>query len=183
MGLDGDLLSAAGIKKVVLFEPDRLSRDASDDDVSTCVGNVSKDSQMKFVALLKGLLHFTKACHETSLYSIEPGARVAGGDHPAVHHLYVEADINPYLNDLFWVIFDKLETFAQMGQYSLASPERGVALTQDEYPSTKDSAAGPGVPSCLKVSGNDFGGGHAVTIRLVHRFPSAWSPTSKASSS
>jgi hypothetical protein len=32
-----------------------------------------------------------------------------------------------YLNDLFWVIYDRLATFTQMGAYSLASAERGVA--------------------------------------------------------
>ena len=34
----------------------------------------------------------------------------------------------------------------------LASPERGVALTQEEFPATKDSVAGAGLSACLKVS-------------------------------
>jgi hypothetical protein len=45
-----------------------------------------------------------------------------------------------------------LATFKQLGEYSLASPERGVALTQEEFPETKASAACPGLPSCLKVT-------------------------------
>jgi hypothetical protein len=43
--------------------------------------------------------------------------------------------------------------------------------------------AGPGLPSCLKVSRNKFGGAYTITINLASRFPSAWSPTSKSSPS
>jgi hypothetical protein len=39
--------------------------------------------------------------------------------------LFAQAEDNPYLNDLFCVIYDRLATFTQMGAYSLASAERG----------------------------------------------------------
>jgi hypothetical protein len=51
-----------------------------------------------------------------------------------------------------------------MGVYSLASAERGVALTHEQYSATnlKLSVAGPALLSRLKVSGNKFGGWHAT---------------------
>jgi hypothetical protein len=43
---------------------------------------------------------------------------------------YAPAEGNKYLNDLFWVIYDRLAKFTQMGEYSMSSAERGVALTE-----------------------------------------------------
>jgi hypothetical protein len=39
---------------------------------------------------------------------------------------------NQYLNNLLWVIYDRLTMFTQMGTYLEASAKRGVALTQEE---------------------------------------------------
>ena len=48
---------------------------------------------------------------------------------------HAPAEGNPYLNDLFWVIYDRLATFTQMGAtFTMSSAERGVALTQEEFP-------------------------------------------------
>ena len=33
---------------------------------------------------------------------------------------YAPAEGNPYLNDLFWVIYDRLATFTQMGANSMS---------------------------------------------------------------
>jgi hypothetical protein len=55
----------------------------------------------------------------------------------------------------------------------LTYSESGVALIQEEFPATKTPAAGPGLPLCLKVSENEFGGWHAVTVHVARRFPSA----------
>ena len=97
---------------------------------------------------------------------------------------YAPAEGNPYLNDLFWVIYDRLATFTQMGAtFTMSSAERGVALTQEEFPAVNASVAGAALPPCLKVSGNSCGGWHAVTLPPARRSPSAWSPTSKPSSS
>jgi hypothetical protein len=87
---------------------------------------------------------------------------------------------SPYVNGLFWVIYDRLATFTQMGAYSLSSAKRGVDLTQEEFPAVNASVAGAALP---QVSYIRFGGSHAVTLPPARRFPSAWSPTSKACSS
>ena len=96
---------------------------------------------------------------------------------------YAPAKGNPYLNDHFWVIYDRLATFTQMGAYSMSSAERGVALTQEEFPAVNASVAGAALQPCLKMSGNSCGGWHSVTLPPVRRSPSAWSPISKPSSS
>ena len=70
---------------------------------------------------------------------------------------YAPAEGNPYLNYLFWVIYDRLATFTQMGAYSMSSAERGVALTQEKFPTVNASVAGAALPPCLKVSGNSCG--------------------------
>jgi hypothetical protein len=69
-----------------------------------------------------------------------------------------QAEGNPYLSDLFWVICDRLATFTgtQMGVYSLSSAERGMALTQRQFPVVNASVAGAALPQCMKVSSNRF---------------------------
>jgi hypothetical protein len=87
---------------------------------------------------------------------------------------------NPYLNDLFWIIYDRLATFTPMGAYSVAPAERGVTLTQDtplgreEFPAVNASVAGAALQQCLKVSSNRFGNWHEVTLPPMSRFSSAW---------
>jgi hypothetical protein len=54
--------------------------------------------------------------------------------------------IKQHLNDLFWVIYDKPSTFTQLGVYSLATAERGLAFTQEVFPATKTSNTGDGLP-------------------------------------
>jgi hypothetical protein len=83
---------------------------------------------------------------------------------------YAPAEGNQYLNNLFWVIYDRLATFTQMGAYSISSAERGVALTQEEFPAVNSSVAGAALPQCLKVSGNGCG---SVTLPPASRSPSA----------
>jgi hypothetical protein len=38
---------------------------------------------------------------------------------------FAQAKGNPYLNDLFWVIYDRLAMFTQIGAFSLASAAKG----------------------------------------------------------
>jgi hypothetical protein len=77
-----------------------------------------------------------------------------------------------YLNDIFWVIYDRLAKFTQIGAYSLSSAERNVALAQEESPAFNASVAGAALPQGLKMSGRFFGW-HAVTLPPARRFPSA----------
>jgi hypothetical protein len=79
--------------------------------------------------------------------------------------LFAQAEDNPYLNYLFWVIHDRLATFTQIGEYlmsTLASAERCVALTQEEseFPTVNASVAGAALSALLqrlKVTCNRFG--------------------------
>jgi hypothetical protein len=50
-----------------------------------------------------------------------------------------------------FVIYDRLATFTQISMYSLASAQRGVALTQKEFSSTQASAALQAALSCHRV--------------------------------
>jgi hypothetical protein len=89
-----------------------------------------------------------------------------------------ELEGNQYLNDLFWVIYVRLASFTQMGAYSLASAERGVDLTQEEFPAVNASVAGAALPQCLKVSSNRFGRklaakSVAAHLRLAHSNPTS----------
>jgi hypothetical protein len=66
------------------------------------------------------------------------------------------AEGNQYLNDLFWVIYDMLATFTQIGAFLLSSAERGVALTgltQEELPVVNTSAGiiGAALKCCARV--------------------------------
>ncbi len=83
-----------------------------------------------------------------------------------------------YHNNLFCVIYDRLAMFTQIGAYSVASADRGVALNQEEFLVANVFVAGAALPQCLKVTSNRFGGWHSVTLPPARRFLSAWSPHS-----
>jgi hypothetical protein len=70
---------------------------------------------------------------------------------------FAQAEGNPYLSDLFWVICYRLATFTQMGIYLLSSAKRGMALTQRQFPLVNASVAGAVLLPCMKVSSNRFG--------------------------
>jgi hypothetical protein len=127
---------------LTLFEP----TDCEARNVTTSLGEQTLPAQKAFGELLKGLLHYKK---DSAAYSIDPAK------HPALP-LYVDEAQNPLLNDMFWLIFNSVGTWTNMGSYSVESTEQALVLLEAEFPATADSCAGAGLPPCPKVCRDFF---------------------------
>ena len=91
----------SGYVKIVLFEK------SGDGKVLTCAGGFDKATpdQKAFTHLLSGILHFRR---DSSAYSLDPK------EYPS-KPLFAEDDRNPTLNDLFWLIFDNMHNWQNLG--------------------------------------------------------------------
>jgi hypothetical protein len=126
--------------RLVLFE------NVGDGKVKTCAGGVEGASpdQQAFADFLSGILHFRKGCPR---YSLDPK------EYPA-KPLFVACEENVTLNDLFWLIFDDMETWQNLGCLHAASTEERLKMVMSLLDGVGSTASGSGFPSFPLISIN-----------------------------
>jgi len=122
--------------EIVLFE--KVS------GTKTCVGGVegATPDQKAFAVFMAGLLHF---CKDDSAYSLDPK------EYPA-KTLFVAGPNNVTLNDLFWLIFDDMPTWQNLGCLHSSSTEDRMKIVSMEFDGIATSDSGVGFSSHALIS-------------------------------
>jgi hypothetical protein len=122
--------------QVVLFEKVNGTK--------TCAGGVDPSSpdQRAFAELLAGLLHFRVSPTE---YSLDPK------DYPA-KPLFVVSSENNTLNDLFWLIFDDMENWQNLGCLHATSNEEKLKVVSFMFDGAARTPSGAGFDTFALLS-------------------------------
>jgi len=122
--------------QVVLFEKVNGTK--------TCAGGVDGASpdQKAFADLLAGLLHFKVS---STIYSLDPK------EYPA-KPLFVASSENPMLNDLFWLIFDDMQNWQNLGCLHSATNEERLKTVSFVFDGVPKTNSGPGCDSFDLIS-------------------------------
>ena len=120
----------------VLFERSKLE--------TTAIGDMKHPAQEAFRGLLSGLFHFKLGVPS---YSIKPG------DYPD-KPLFAPDDTNPYLNMMFWYVFDDMPNWQNMSELRRDTIHEIQELVMDEYSAEPAVAELRALPACPKLSKN-----------------------------
>ena len=122
--------------EIVLFEKVKGTK--------TCAGGVEGGTpdQKAFAVFLAGLLHFRK---DDSAYSLDPK------EYPA-KPLFVVSEQNVTINDLFWLIFDDMPNWQNLGCLHSSSTDERMKIVNMLFDGVEVSASGPGFSSYPLIS-------------------------------